>query len=244
MQEPAPFTRHNIDYVPLAEATPRYKRMGAAATRLLSENIALGSRANELEQRALIDPLTGLNNETAFNLALNRAIEREQHRKYGRRQQSNMALLNIDVDEFKAVNDTFGHRVGDEVLRTIGGALQASLRPTDMPAHLESEDENNSRAARPHGDEFVVLIQDITAGAQTKMPNEDRLESVKARLRDKVTEAIGNSPHGSRLLELGVGVSIGGIFYKRGESAQKFLDRADAAMYKDKRNKHNRRRTR
>ncbi len=114
--------------------------LGAARSRLDAERIR---RENErLSQRAYVDELTGLANRHAYTRYLQRVRQRPEG---GGR----VAVLMLDVDRFKSVNDGFGHAVGDEVLRRIGALLMLHVRPTDLVARLG-------------GDEFIVVLDAVT----------------------------------------------------------------------------------
>jgi len=205
--------RPNVDLVPTNEATPRYKQLSRDAASLTLE-------VTGLRKESVTDSLTGLSNEKAYDLALDGVIERE--RQSGRKQgdESDIALLEIDVDDFKKVNDKLGHAEGDKQLKVVASILQGILRETDMPTRV-GEDEQ-AQASRPHGDEFRVLVRNIKASTQSEMPNTKRLEALTERLRSAASEK-------------GISLSIGGTFYKHGESIEDFQARADAAMYADKR---------
>jgi diguanylate cyclase (GGDEF)-like protein len=99
-----------------------------------------------LETQALADPLTGLPNRRAFDRDLAHAAA------WAKRSGGPLALLTVDVDNFKSVNDSFGHSTGDAVLRMVARALAAVVRDCDIVARLG-------------GDEFVVLLRSGSAGA-------------------------------------------------------------------------------
>jgi len=98
-----------------------------------------------VQRLALTDPLTGLANRRAFEQVLEREVEKT------RRSRSLFALLILDVDHFKAINDHYGHTAGDEALRAVGQILTATSRKIDLPARLG-------------GDEFAVLLPDTAEG--------------------------------------------------------------------------------
>jgi diguanylate cyclase (GGDEF)-like protein/PAS domain S-box-containing protein len=105
---------------------------------------ALRASRDELEALARVDSLTGLANRRQFEERLTHALGRS--RRHGQA----VALMYMDVDHFKQVNDSFGHAAGDEVLRVFGQRLSACVRSGDLVARLG-------------GDEFVVLIEDLDA---------------------------------------------------------------------------------
>ncbi len=152
---------------------------------------------------ARFDTLTGLANRTSLFEHLDHAIGRS--RRHGRA----FALLFIDLDRFKDVNDAFGHATGDEVLRTMARRLQVAIRSGDD-------------AARIGGDEFVVVAEDLE--------RPDVAAEFAARLLDTLAEPI--VLHGQ---ECRVGASIGIALYPGdGEDAPTLLKRADLAMYRAK----------
>lgn len=105
---------------------------------------ALQASRKELEAQAHLDPLTGLANRRQFEDRLTLALGRS------RRQGQAVALMYMDIDHFKQVNDGYGHAAGDEVLRVFGQRLGACVRSGDLVARLG-------------GDEFVVLVEDLAA---------------------------------------------------------------------------------
>ena len=120
----------------------------AAANDELRSQIA-GRRALEkrLEHQATHDHLTGLPNRTSFYEHLSRALSR------ARRRGSEVAVMFVDLDDFKLVNDSMGHQEGDRVLRAAAERLRESLREADV-------------AARFGGDEFVALLEDVTDASE------------------------------------------------------------------------------
>jgi diguanylate cyclase (GGDEF)-like protein/PAS domain S-box-containing protein len=106
---------------------------------------------HKLESAALTDALTGLPNREALHRRLSRCVE-----SWGSRKGQVFAVLFMDFDRFKLVNDSLGHEAGDELLRQVAGRLRAALRSGDDVARLE---ETPCTAARLGGDEFVVLLE-------------------------------------------------------------------------------------
>ncbi len=154
----------------------------------------------ELFHLANHDPLTGLLNRRSFEAAL------EAHVARVRRHGSDGALLFVDIDHFKSVNDAHGHHLGDEVIVAVSNAMRARLRSTDI-------------IARVGGDEFAVLLP--TGGADVTHHVADMLVNI---LRDDIANVAGK--------ELGLTASIGlALFDAAGLSADEMLIRADLAMY-------------
>ncbi|MDD4953018.1 MAG: diguanylate cyclase, partial [Desulfovibrionaceae bacterium] len=151
---------------------------------------------------ALHDPLTGLPNRQLFLDRLEQAL------KHARRYGANLAILFIDLDEFKEINDSLGHALGDEALRETAKRLTACLRQSDS-------------VARIGGDEFVVILPDL------KDPRDAAL------IADKIARILGE-PSPRKGLPLS-GASIGISTYPEdGEDEDTLLVKADKAMYKAK----------
>lgn len=149
---------------------------------------------SQLSSRAEIDPLTGTLNRGAMEHVLGQAV---QARTPG-------ILLFVDVDQFKVVNDTFGHAVGDQVLLRVTQAIARCVRRTD-------------RIGRWGGDEFVVWLQG------TPDVLRQSLDGLLARVRSELSA--GDPP---------VSISVGAVPYQVGWSLPDWLSAADTAMYKKK----------
>ena len=159
--------------------------------------------AKQLSQLAYHDGLTGLPNRLSLEDHLRQAIAKSS------RSHEPLALLFIDLDRFKPINDTYGHSVGDQVLCEIARRVQASLRSADMVARLG-------------GDEFVVLLSTLASP--------DDCLVVADKLLLTLTEPMRVGGH-----ELQVGASIGVARYpESGNTAAELLRNADAAMYQNK----------
>ena len=155
----------------------------------------------ELHHQAFHDPLTGLPNRSLFVDRLSQAQAR------ARRASSRLALLLLDLDGFKTVNDSFGHDVGDEVLVSVAQVLASSLRPEDTIARLG-------------GDEFAVLIEATPDGLDAAVVAERML----AALRAPLTVA-------GRQLSIRASVGIAETDGSGVEDAATLLRDADLAMY-------------
>jgi diguanylate cyclase (GGDEF)-like protein len=150
------------------------------------------------------DPLTDLPNRTLFQDRLRQAIARAD------RDCQPLALLLLDLDRFKEVNDTFGHHTGDQLLQTVAGSLHRTLRTSDTVARLG-------------GDEFAVIMNGADAQAAALMA--DRLGMTLQR------EQLMVAGHA-----MPIGVSVGIAMYPtHGDTAELLLQRADVAMYVAKR---------
>jgi diguanylate cyclase (GGDEF)-like protein/PAS domain S-box-containing protein len=157
---------------------------------------------DQLEHQATHDPLTGLANRKLFDELLVRAVYRAER---GRRA---LAVLYMDLDGFKDVNDVFGHQAGDRVLTETARRLESVIRPGDIVARLG-------------GDEFVVLCENLASP--------DDAEKIATRVVQAVGQPIAVAA-GVATVTASVGVAIGSL----GESAASVVARADEAMYRTK----------
>lgn|GEM_PF-1090186 len=193
------------------------------------EDITARKRAEEqLRHESLHDALTGLPNRVLLADRIDRCISRAQ-----RDPDFRFALLFMDLDRFKLINDSLGHSAGDEVLREISNRLQRSLRGTDSVARLAHEINLASAEAAPGalarlgGDEFTILLQDLqTVGDPVR---------VAERILNQISDPIQCDGH-----ELQVTASIGIVICGGSESncpatsARELLRDADTAMYRAK----------
>ena len=193
--------------------------LGTREIRTLSQSIrqlveSLTQQQNALglmESLAHHDPLTGLPNRTALEKHLPRVQQRSQLGK------SSLALLYLDLDGFKPVNDNHGHSVGDQVLREAAARMRASLREGDLVARLG-------------GDEFLMILQ---------VPEGDAApQALQVALR--TLQSLGE-PIQLGELRLNIGCSIGGALWPQ-DSAQlgEALELADQALYRAKHEGRNR----
>src|ERR1700723_309335 len=162
----------------------------------------------EMSRVAQHDVLTQLPNRTLFDDRLTQAISlAERHGKQ-------LAVLFVDVDQFKRINDTLGHGVGDNLLRSVAGRLSACIRRTDTVSRLG-------------GDEFLILLSQVEHAEDA---------AITAR---KILRAIA-SPHIIDNKSLDINVSIGGSTYPAdGQDAESLVSRADVAMYEAKQHGRN-----
>jgi diguanylate cyclase (GGDEF)-like protein/PAS domain S-box-containing protein len=159
---------------------------------------------HRLAYRALHDDLTGLANRSLF-------LDRLSHALSGaRRRGSATAVLFVDLDGFKAINDRHGHATGDTVLRATAERLETELRTADS-------------IARIGGDEFLVLQEDVNDVADAIL--------IAQRLQAAIRAPIGLSD-GTLTLTASIGISVSECALR--EDAQTLITRADAAMYRAK----------
>ena len=165
---------------------------------------------DEVRFLAYHDRLTGLPNRTMFEEALALALARARRHDLG------VAVLFLDLDNFKLVNDSLGHSAGDELLREVASRLRAVNREEDL-------------VARQGGDEFLILLADLKERAET---NADSIaEAVATRIRTDLSR-----PFLLAGTEFFVTASIGiGLYPAGAEGARELLQQADAAMYRSKR---------
>jgi diguanylate cyclase (GGDEF)-like protein/PAS domain S-box-containing protein len=157
----------------------------------------------QLRLQALFDPLTGLANRAFFHEQLEHAVSIRTETD----NESGTAVIFIDLDEFKQVNDQYGHSVGDEVLAILGDRLKTVIRGGDSVARLG-------------GDEFAVLLTSVREPAEPAVVAERLLEQITAPI-----DAAGRH----LLLTASVGIALG-------TSGTELLKQADAAMYRAKAN--------
>jgi diguanylate cyclase (GGDEF)-like protein len=158
----------------------------------------------QTHEDSLTDPLTGLPNRRSLFVHLSRELARADRLK------SEMALIVLDVDGFKGINDTYGHQVGDRALREVAGALQNGLRPYDL-------------CVRYAGDEFIIVLTDCGREAADAKRRE-----LQARVEDIRLEARPGRP-------IRLAVSAGAaVFPDDGTTYEALLADADHQMYRDK----------
>ncbi len=164
-----------------------------------------------MQKEALTDALTGIPNRKSFDMRL-RVAARE-----ARENEEPLSLLFADIDHFKHFNDTFGHQIGDQVLRLVARTLTDSVKGRDTPA-------------RHGGEEFAIILPQTPLNAARIVADQIRLGLMRRRLvgRDR------RDNYGS------VTLSFGAAEYRPGESLTTFVERADAALYFAKRHGRNR----
>jgi two-component system cell cycle response regulator len=156
---------------------------------------------------AITDKLTGLYNRRYFDYFLDLEIKRSS------RQQTSLALLMVDIDDFKQINDTLGHLFGDTILNKLGELLKTQIRETDM-------------AARYGGEEFAVV-----------MSNTDLAEAVQ--IAERIRQTIQSYSFGDKnvLMTASIGIAL---YPSDADSSNKLIEKSDRSLYKAKRSGKNR----
>ncbi len=158
---------------------------------------------------ALHDPLTKLANRKLFDETFDSALDRAQREKYS------SALLVIDLDHFKPLNDLHGHQVGDKLLQHVADKLKSNIRSSDL-------------AARLGGDEFAVILEHVTI-QDISLISDKILSSVNTKLQFNIS--------GEVLVSCSIGVAISSP--KQGkDQAKELYDKADQALYKAKKKRN------
>ena len=182
-------------------AEERLRERNEDLERWVAQRKALEER---LERRASHDDLTDLYNRAAFYEHLSRAVSR------ARRQESMVALLFIDLDDFKLINDSLGHQEGDRVLCEVAERLKGCLREEEM-------------AARLGGDEFAVVLEDV-ADAGTAAAR------VAERFQERLRVPFHIDDHHRMYTSASIGIAVG-----TQERPQELVRAADLAAYEAKR---------
>ncbi|WP_418163145.1 diguanylate cyclase domain-containing protein [Pantoea vagans] len=156
-----------------------------------------------LAAKALSDPLTGLANRSAFSARLTQRLDQpHEHERF--------ALLFLDGDRFKSINDNWGHAAGDEVLKAIGSRLLSLASEQDLVARLG-------------GDEFAMLVSSRTSEVQLQ------------QLMQRIDDIIGEHILIAEGMPVTTSVTIGYAWSQPGDTVESILERADMNMYKNKR---------
>ncbi|MFZ3207359.1 MAG: sensor domain-containing diguanylate cyclase [Geobacteraceae bacterium] len=191
----------------LIRATPMYDRHGSiiGAVEIFrenSENISAIEKIEDLQKQAFVDSLTGLANRRFMEMNLQSRFD--ELSRYGWQ----FGLLMIDIDNFKSVNDRFGHVVGDAALRMASRTMKESTRSSDL-------------VSRWGGEEFIVLITNATI---------ERVQKAAERYRMLVEQSL--LPVGDESLQLTI--SIGATLALPGDTMETAIKRADDLMYQSK----------
>ena len=203
--------RFDLPYLPkpdneIGRLVDHFEKMTTAlrdTTHDLENKVA--QRTEELHKLARVDALTGLKNRRGLDEVIAASIQKSQRENKG------FGLIWLDIDYFKAINDSRGHQAGDEILRNVAQWLKTSVRPYDHPG-------------RWGGDEFVVLLSPC---------DQITLEQIACRIRASVEQE-------SKYTGSPFTISVGGYFCQPGDSLDTILRNADQALYEAKHSGRNR----
>lgn len=168
----------------------------------LMEN--LEHRNQSLHEMISLDDLTEILNRRFLNFYLKNAIAEAEEFKH------EFGILFIDIDDFKKINDNFGHDVGDQVLKVLASTLRSNIRLTDI-------------TGRWGGEEFIVVLR------------VDSIEIMKY-VAEKLRNLVKNSTYQNENGDIAVTISIGGTLYQVGDTVESLVKRADKNMYLSKLN--------
>jgi diguanylate cyclase (GGDEF)-like protein len=174
----------------------------------MSQQVAMKERLGRLEKLALIDPLTGLANRRFLERSLIALLDAS--RRYGWVFGVGMA----DIDEFKHVNDTYGHNVGDKALRMVAENLRANSRAFDTPG-------------RWGGEEFVIISQNVDTASHLR---------IAERYRSLIESSMIPGTADKGRLTISIGITLA----KPGDTMAGVIERADGLMYAAKQGGRNR----
>ena len=193
----------SADILPIKDTQGRIHGAVQVFSNSTSE-IAIQKALKKLEKQAMIDPLTGLANRRYIDKILDNKIDETQ--RYGLK----FGLLFIDIDHFKAVNDKYGHDVGDKVLQMAANTMSSVIRTSDI-------------LGRWGGEEFVVLVLNVGEEELLGVAEKLRIAMEKARMENKGTQ-------------IKVTISIGATMSdpQKKDTKEKLLKRADDLMYTSK----------
>jgi diguanylate cyclase len=165
----------------------------------------------QLRTESLTDALTGLTNRKGFTQKIEAALAEHETLSDG------CCVLMVDIDRFKAINDTFGHLIGDKVIQFVATTMRKQVKGKDT-------------VARFGGDEYIILLPETTLAGAISVGENIRSAIEKTRIK----RLDSGEPIGS------VTVSIGVAEFQAGESVNQLLNRADAALYQSKNKGRNR----
>ena len=211
----------------------QYRKLEEENARLRAENERLKAENKRLEELSTHDPLTGILNRRGVKERVElinavSQVEEEKRSRHDKRPKRKFSILSLDIDHFKKVNDTYGHEIGDLVLKKVAEFLETVTRKYDI-------------VARWGGEEFTVVFHEIDAQRAI-----NKFFSEEYRIKKyKDSDKSGNTPQISLEVEAGRGkieitLSGGVTDYIPGENFDDAVKRADQALYMSKKAGRNR----
>lgn len=189
-----------LEFIDVSNKIAQISQLKQYVNELYRVNKELMEKENIIKKLAYYDNLTGVANRNRFYQVAN------QYLKMAKRQNTSMALLFIDIDDFKFINDSFGHSIGDKILVKVANLLKDSVGPIDI-------------VARYGGDEFLILLQSISSEAD--------YEDVISKINHSEKRVISFA-NMTRTISLSIGVSV---FPNDGDTIDKLMAKADSEMY-------------
>ncbi len=178
------------------------KSLGSQLTSSSLEISQLKSDLEDMRRQAMTDGLTGIANRKCFDQELEAALQ------FAQEDNSPVSLLMVDIDHFKVFNDTYGHQMGDQVLKLLADILKDSVKGQDLPA-------------RYGGEEFSIILPETKLAGAVGLAEALRNRVVRRKLINKMTgDTLGN-----------ITLSIGATQYQPKETSEEFVARADKALY-------------
>jgi|GEM_PF-627104 len=163
----------------------------------------------ELQLLASTDPMTGLYNRRYFSNITEHIFE------IGKREKRNLSVLMLDIDNFKKINDNYGHKIGDEVIKLLGATLQKLARKSDI-------------ICRFGGEEFLILLPDTDTNGAHSIAEKIRIEVQSIVLNVEETSSEENP------LNFTVSIGISSINIQQDQNIEAAINRADNALYQAK----------
>jgi diguanylate cyclase len=191
--------KSELDKKRLKDTEKKLKSLGSRINDITKEADEIKKKAEKLEQESLLDKLTGVNNRKAYD---NRVTETIAGLK---RYNVPSSLMLCDIDYFKRINDTYGHKVGDLALKKFAALLNEKLRKTDF-------------LARYGGEEFVIILPHIPL---------DKANAAGESVRAYINQSVFSYKENEILLTVSIGVST----FRKDDTAGSVFERADRALY-------------
>ncbi len=205
-RKPYQYVSVRTDITPIKEAEEVLSRGKEELERMVAEQTAeLREREAAMQKLAATDPLTGIANRRKFNDELERELERAQRHGFP------VALIIMDIDHFKRINDTYGHPAGDSVLVEFARAVEANIRANDL-------------FARWGGEEFIILAPHVDSANLRPFA-----EKLRQEVENTAFTGVGKTT-----------CSIGATTHQAGETMHELIARVDRALYLAKKNGRNR----